>query len=99
MMKYYTLISSLFLILLASFPAFADSFRCNNKLVKAGDTSIEVKIKCGKPFDTEYIGKARISNEYVNIERYTYVPEKGKFVKILEFHNGTLVTIINGPRV
>jgi hypothetical protein len=79
--------------------AYADTFRCGTKLVKTGDTTIEVKLTCGQPFDIEFIGQSKIRNKYVNIERYTYVPEKGKFVTILEFHDGNLVNIINGPRV
>lgn len=76
----------------------ADSFRCNNKLVREGDTTIEVKLKCGQPDDIEEIGGARVNNKLVKITRYTYYPKKGKLVKILEFQNGELVNIINGPR-
>lgn len=89
----------LFLTLFQLKPAFADSFRCNNKVVKTGDTTIEVKLKCGTPFDIEYIGKTKIRNKRVNVDRYTYVPEKGKLIKFLEFHNGKLVKVSNGPRV
>ena len=86
------------LMLICSGSTFADSMRCGTDLVRTGDTSIEVKLKCGQPFDAEYIGQAKINHSYVNIERYTYVPEKGQFIKILEFHDGNLVNIIIGPR-
>ncbi|WP_340677654.1 DUF2845 domain-containing protein [Paraglaciecola sp.] len=95
----YTKLSSLLFFTLFSSMAIADSFRCGNDLVRTGDTSIEVKLKCGPPFDIEYIGQSKVNNQYVNIDRYTYVPEKGKFVKILEFHDGNLVKILIGPRV
>ncbi|MFT4655735.1 MAG: hypothetical protein ACI82S_003408 [Patiriisocius sp.] len=87
------------LLILQIQPVFADSFRCNNKVVKAGDTTVEVKIKCGEPFDIENLGNALIQNKFVKIIRYTYVPNVGKLVKILEFQNGELVKIINGPRM
>lgn len=77
----------------------ADSFRCNNKVVKEGDTTVEVRVKCGEPFDIEIIGGALIKNKLVKITRYTYVPNDGKLIKILEFQNGELVKIINGPRM
>lgn len=87
------------LVWLSSSSVYADTFRCGTRLVKTGDTSIEVKLICGQPFDIEFIGNAKTKNKYVNIERYTYVPEKGKFVTILEFHDGNLVEVITGPRV
>lgn len=96
---YTKLIIFLSLLILQVKPCLADSFRCNNKLVKAGDTTVEVKIKCGKPFDIENLGSVFIKNKFVKIIRYTYVPDKGKLVKILEFQNGELVKIINGPRM
>jgi hypothetical protein len=54
---YVTLIILFFLISQHKL-VHADSFRCNNKIVKAGDTTVEVKIKCGKPFEIENIGLA-----------------------------------------
>ena len=87
------------LTLFCASSALADSLRCGNSLVRTGDTTVEVKLKCGQPFDIENTGKTKVKNSYVEIERYTYIPEKGKFVKILEFQNGKLVEIINGPRV
>ena len=81
-----------------SLNADASSYRCKNKLVKVGDTSIEVKLKCGKPFDESYIGQVKVKGKYVNLERYTYIPSKGQFIKILEFHDGNLVSITDGPR-
>jgi hypothetical protein len=79
--------------------AYADSFRCANHVVKEGDTSAEVKIKCGTPFDIENLGTAKINNKYVTITSYTYLPKKGKLLKVLEFQNGVLVKIRNGPRI
>lgn len=94
-----TFSSLLFFALFISMPTFADSFTCNNNRVKTGDTTVEVKVKCGKPFDIESVGKVKINNKRVRVHRYTYIPEKGRFIKILEFHGGKLVSVSNGPRV
>ena len=77
----------------------ADSLRCQTKLVRPGDTTIEVKLKCGQPFEIEQAGKIRTKKQTVEIERYVYMQAKGTFVKVLEFHNGILQKISNGPRV
>ena len=95
----HTLILFIALVLVPIQSATADSFRCNNKLVKVGDSSIQVKLKCGTPFDEDFIGQVYIKGRYVNVDRYTYVPGKGKFVKILEFHDGNLVSVTTGPRI
>ena len=78
---------------------FADSFRCNNKLVLEGDTTVEVRLKCGEPFAIEDLGKAKVNNTFVEITRYTYLPKTGKLIKTLEFQSGKLVSITSGPRV
>ena len=86
------------LVIIAS-PAFsASTMRCGNKVVVVGDTTTEVKIICGKPFDSQSTGLKETNDTYVQIERYTYVFGKGKISKILEFHGGKLVKIENGPR-
>ncbi|GAC27036.1 DUF2845 domain-containing protein [Brumicola pallidula] len=77
----------------------ADILRCGNKIVNEGATTIEVKLICGQPFDSEFIGLVKLNNAYVNVDRYTYVFGKGKFAMILEFHDGELVKISNGPRM
>ncbi|MFQ3251681.1 MAG: hypothetical protein ACI9O6_003531 [Glaciecola sp.] len=78
---------------------FASGFRCGNTLVMEGDTTAEVKIKCGTPFDIQDVGFKKIKNEFVKITRYTYVPEKGGLIRILEFQSGILKEIKLGSRV
>ncbi|GAA0344364.1 hypothetical protein GCM10009092_06000 [Bowmanella denitrificans] len=84
--------------LLSGTPAKADSFRCNQKLVMEGDTTLEVKQKCGGPDEEETVGYVKIDDAYINVVRYMYDPGEGRFLKILEFHNGVLNKIITGPR-
>lgn len=102
-MKFSLVISNLlFIAVIFGFSAqfaYADSMRCKNSLVRSGDTTAEVRIQCGEPFDKEYVGRVNVRGKYVNVDRYTYVPAKGQFIKILEFHNGKLAKILNGKRV
>lgn len=88
----------LILLLICSTPVLADSFRCHNKVVLVGYSTFEVKDKCGIPSEEEEIGYVKVKNEYLNVKRYVYNLGKGKFLKILVFHNGKLVEIIDGPR-
>lgn len=84
---------------LCSTAVMAESLRCKQKLVRPGDTTVEVKLKCGEPFAIEDTGKVKIKNMFVDIVRFTYLQEKGSFAKILEFKNGKLVSITHGPRI
>ena len=101
-----------FVIAISAFTSFQveAGMRCaNGKLVNKGDTTIEVALKCGEPFEKENIGEVKIKvkvkgekkeeGKYVNLDRWTYVPEKGRFIKILDFHDGELIKIDNGQRV
>ena len=78
--------------------AVADGFRCKNKLVMPGDTTGEVKRKCGKPLDELSLGQVEVNGKRVNMMRWTYDLGNGRFLRLLEFHNGKLVTIEDGPR-
>lgn len=95
----FQLILLLSLLILSTDVVLADSMRCKNNLVRSGDTAAEVRIQCGEPFDKEYVGRVHVKGKYVNVDRYTYVPAKGQFIKILEFHDGKLAKILNGKRV
>jgi hypothetical protein len=43
------IICSILTVLFFVSPAFADTFRCGSKLVREGDTKVEVLIRCGEP--------------------------------------------------
>lgn len=91
----------LFIFFAVSYTISAEAgMRCpNGKLVNNNDKTTAVLTKCGKPYKRERFGRVTIEHKKVNLERWTYVPEKGKFIKYLEFHNGILKEISNGPRV
>lgn len=80
--------------------SMADSHRCpNGSFILTGDTTLEVQAKCGAPDAKEYVGQVEIKGKIVNVDRYLYTPGRGKFHKIIEFQDGVVVNIINGPRV
>ncbi len=87
--------------LIISIPGIATAgFRCTNgKLVSEGDTKSEVRIKCGQPFDEEYIGTVKANKKRTNLDQWTYNLGEGKLLKILDFHDGVLTEIKNGPRI
>ena len=97
-MKKTTWIFGLVLVLVIPSFSFA-GFRCKGKTVRAGDTTTVVQMRCGQPFDRQYVGVEKIGNKWVTVERWTYDQGTGKFLKILEFHEGILAKIRNGPRM
>lgn len=75
------------------------SYSCENGFARKGDTKVDVKLKCGNPVDAEDLGIAKINGKYVYLDVWTYNPGKGKFYKVLEFHDGKLVQFKSGPRI
>jgi hypothetical protein len=75
-------------------------FRCKSgKLVSMGDKTVEVINKCGEPTERQYFGRVEVGENFVNLERWAYVPNKGKLIKYLDLHNGVVVAISTGSRV
>jgi len=90
---------ALLLVLGISFNALA-GVRCpSGKLANKGDKTTDIITKCGDIFQKRRFGYVTVQHKTVNLERWTYIPEKGRFIKYLEFHNGILVEISNGARV
>ena len=65
---------------LAATTVFADGMRCGGAIVEIGDTEYEVVRKCGQP-------------SYKNANRWIYDRGVGRFIKILNFGNGKLLSI------
>ena len=84
-------------------PAYADTLRCGSKLVSTGDSSAEVRDKCGSPDskqDVEEPVQARGANGQVyqvgttRHEVWRYRRSQGSFPAILTFdENGVLKKI------
>jgi hypothetical protein len=63
----------------------SDSFRCGSEIVSAGDTKVEVTMKCGDPISKEVTRSGRIK-----VEKWCYDKGAGDFVYVLIFHGGIL---------
>ena len=98
------LLISCFVLVVACQPAFA--MRCKNDLVREGMHPLEVINKCGEPHyveeSTEY-SSAAIDNEQaglylqhevpIRIEEWTYDFGPRRFMRLLRFENGKLISI------
>ncbi|TWH77380.1 uncharacterized protein DUF2845 [Azomonas agilis] len=73
---------------------YADSMRCGNQLVTAGDRGFEVERKCGPPEHREVVSYARSysQGQEVLVEEWVYGPTNGMF-RILRFEGNRLVRI------
>jgi len=98
-MKKWMLTISIVIVASASLHVEAGMRCASDKLANKNDKTTEVSLKCGQPSKKEKFGRVTIGDKKVNLERWTYVPEKGKFIKFIDFHNGILVEITNGKRV
>ncbi|MEP4890616.1 MAG: DUF2845 domain-containing protein [Aliiglaciecola sp.] len=83
---------------LVSHSVNADTLRCGSKLIKTGDSTLDVLLTCGEPTYKEDLSSHPEKHRSVKVVRFLYTQPKGKFHKILEFHDGVLIKIENGPR-
>lgn len=94
------------LLLLAADGASAeDSMRCGSALVTTGDTDTEVLLRCGEPLVRDVVGVKAVSVKRRNVlrqtevtteekvEKWTYRPGGGKFMRVLTFQGGVLVSV------
>jgi hypothetical protein len=58
---------------------------CGDGFVQIGDSEVDVLSKCGEPTFREG-------------DRWTYDRGPGKFLEILNFGEGNIMSIIQGPR-
>jgi len=77
--------------------AQADTLRCGNQLISAGDRQFDVQQKCGAPVSQSIIGYKETVNsfrraEQVQIEEWIYGPNNGMY-QYLRFEGGRLVRI------
>ena len=93
--------------------AEAQTLRCGNSVVGAGDTKAAVLQKCGEPVMKETFCKAAEPQTAVNpqtgttivnvlpcenVDDWTYNPGQGKLMTTLRFREGTLRAITDGDR-
>jgi len=88
-------IFTLFLLLLSSPQAGADTIICNNKGVTSGATKTEVKSKCGRPLDiSRDTIRSTGTGEWKSGETWTYIID-GCYREFV-FIGNTLDRIIDG---
>lgn len=91
----------LLMFVMLLFPAVSDALRCGRTLVGRGDHALEVLSKCGEPdYATSWELNRRYSDDnyrysrrQVVVEEWTYNFGRQRFMKVLRFENGYLVSI------
>jgi hypothetical protein len=83
----------IFACLFASNLVLADSFRCNNKVVKSGDNKYTVLAKCGLPVSSSILNSADNSNNLSKVEILIYQQASERLAKILRFEDDVLVSV------
>ena len=89
--------------------ASADTMRCGQRIVTDGDSTYDVRMRCGEPAmanrRTEYRGQrvwvnGRSFEQMVEVvvEEWTYDFGPHKFVQYLTFEQGKLISVVAGPR-
>jgi hypothetical protein len=80
------------------------SWRCGNRLVGIGQTTVQVHWLCGDPAErstetvyvTERVARDVAVTRAVAVEAWLYNRGPKQFLRLLTFHDGTLVTIDEG---
>lgn len=104
-MAYPRALIPLLVLLSLSFASSATAaMRCGSKLVRIGDTKVEVLARCGEPLARDYIGEDTFigSGDAVlqerTVEEWTYNFGSRKFMQILRFRGNRLIDIRSGDR-
>lgn len=92
--------------LLAAPAARAETMRCGGGVVSSGDTTQEVRGRCGEPVhETVHQRQLRgrrtpsgTTKRLIDVETWTYHRGKGRFILYLTFEGGRLTRIDRGPR-
>jgi Protein of unknown function (DUF2845) len=93
--------------------ANAESFRCGSQLVHIGDIKNSVALKCGAPLLKDSFcepvknksgllasnsSQDKKHQKCIQVDIWTYKPEKGRFITTLRFELGKLNSIVYGDR-
>lgn len=93
------------LLLLLADVAAADSMRCGSALVTTGDADTVVLLKCGEPLSRETVAikeftvrrrgvlRQTETTTEEKVEKWTYRPGGGQFMRVLTFQGGVLIDI------
>jgi len=96
----HVLVGAVLLQLLALYIPTAAAMRCGGRLVSVGDYSHEVLVRCGEPVHVERWELLRQTEgffsfrswEQVRVEEWLYNLGSNRFMRVLRFENGRLVS-------
>ena len=74
------------------------AMRCGQWVISSGDSIVTVISRCGEPLYKEVISGGEGSRGQ-RVEQWTYSQGPNRFIKILEFRSGILVSIRSGKRL
>lgn len=98
------MVAAALLFLLADVAA-ADSMRCGSALVTTGDLDTVVLLQCGEPLSRETVAIREFAVRHrgllrqtetateEKVEKWTYRPGGGRFMRVLTFQGGILIDI------
>lgn len=98
------MVTAVLLLLLADVVA-AESMRCGSALATTGDLDTEVLLKCGEPLSRDAVAikehtvrrrgvlRQTETTTEEKVEKWTYRPGGGQFMRVLTFQGGVLVGI------
>lgn len=89
--------------------AHADTMRCGQRIVTEGNSTYDVKMRCGEPVMANRRTELRSQRIWLQdrsieqmvevvIEEWTYDFGPTKFIMYLTFEQGRLISVVSGPR-
>ncbi len=93
----------LILVIVSTLPVKteADSFRCSGKIIRSGDSSADLRQKCGEPRSkdrgSESVRIQGVQKE-VRVERWHYKKSSRSLGRIVMIYKGRVVAIETGGR-
>ncbi|WP_170920445.1 DUF2845 domain-containing protein [Desulfacinum hydrothermale] len=78
------------------------ALRCSGRLVRIGDSKVDVLAKCGPPLYEQFVGERKIRTRFGHdkliLEDWIYNFGPTDFIHILRFEGSRLVEILRGER-
>jgi len=82
-------------------PLYAESVRCNNKIISTGDSRFIVLSRCGEPAGrveweeeiSEFLSPFERVSRFISVEEWVYNFGPTRFIRVLHFRDGVLIDI------
>jgi len=103
-MKYLHLAKALLFVVLLPSALVAAEYRCADKIISAGNTSVDLLMKCGEPdwkqshseAIIETIDKDSKRKTTITVEEWTYNLGPDRFMRIFKLRDGKVVDVQSG---